>query len=68
MICHNVIHSCFILHNFCELRKESVPDAEVESSINYDRQFQPPSNSGYTVNNNETLGKALRRVFVKYFS
>ena len=60
-----VIHSCFILHNFCELRKESVPDAEVESSINYDRQFQPPNNSGYAVNNNETLGKALRKVFVK---
>ena len=63
-----VIHSCFILHNICESRKESVNIQRVEAAAKYDSEFQPPcvanrSNSG--INNDR--GKKVREVFVEFF-
>ena len=62
-----VIHSCFKLHNFCEMRKENVSRENVESAMKYDKDFQPPSEQTYKINNNEGGGKKIRSVFVKYF-
>ena len=49
----HVIHACFILHNFCEIRNESISQQEVKATIKYGREFQPPRQSGYNVGTNE---------------
>ena len=70
-ICQNdmpdVIYSCFVLHNFCELQKEKVPDEHIKAAIIYDREFQPKlirqrNNSG------ESEGKKVRDAFMLYFN
>ena len=61
------IHSCFILHNFCEMRKETINQQKIEAALRYDAEFQPKVDSGYKINNNETGGKRVRNVYVKYF-
>ena len=62
-----VIHSCFILHNFCEIRQEAVNQNDVLVARNYDVEFQPETDTGYKINNNEAGGKRIRNIFVKYF-
>ena len=61
-----VIYTCFVLHNFCELRKESVNEETVKIAINYDRDFQPPLTSDRCVSSNETEGKRVRRALTYY--
>ena len=41
-----VIHACFILHNICEIRNESISQQEVETTMKYDKEFQPSKQSG----------------------
>ena len=60
----HVIHACFILHNFCEIMNESISQQEVQAIMKYDREFQPPKQSGYDVNTNATRGKNVRETFV----
>ena len=48
-----VIHSCFILHNFCEIRQDAVNQNDVLVARNYDVEFQPETDTGYKINNNE---------------
>ena len=62
-----VIHSCFILHNFCEIRQEAVNQNDVLVARNYDVEFQHETDTGYEINNNEAGGKRIRNIFVKYF-
>ena len=64
----HVIHACFILHNFCEINKESINKQRVAEALKYDAEFQPASQGSYHVNNNEGKGKLVRNTFVKYFS
>ena len=61
-----VIYACFVLHNFCEVHKESVCDEQVRLAMDYElgRQFQ---GSRMAVHSNETEGKRVRRVLTKYF-
>ena len=63
-----VIHSCFILHNFCESKNESVNQHRVAVARKYDTEFQPSLNKNQVVNNNESGGKKIRNTFKKYFS
>ena len=63
-----VIHSCFILHNFCESKNESVNQHRVAAARKYDTEFQPSLNKNHVVNNNESGGKKIRNIFKKYFS
>ena len=35
----HVIHACFILHNFSEIRNELISQQEVEATVKYDREF-----------------------------
>ena len=62
-----VIYSRFILHNFCEIRQEAVNQNDVLVARNYDVEFQPETDTGYKINNNEAGGKRIRNIFVKYF-
>ena len=61
-----VIHSCFILHNFCEIRQEAVNQNDVLVAWNYDVGFQPETDTWYEINNSEAGGKRIRNIFVKY--
>ena len=63
-----VIHSCFILHNFCESKNESVNQHRVAAARKYDTEFQPSLNKNHVVKNNESGGKKIRNIFKKYFS
>ena len=42
-----VTHSCFILHNLCEIRQEAVNPNDVLVARNYDVEFQPETDTGY---------------------
>ena len=55
-----VIHSCFILHNFCEIRQEAVNQNDVLVARNYDVEFPPETDTGFEINNNEAGGKNLK--------
>ena len=63
----NIINSCFVLSNFCEERKEPINGKRVEAEIRYKQEFQLPIDGGYKVSNNDTAGKSIRQVYVKYF-
>ena len=63
----HVIHTCFILHHFSEIRNESNSPQKVEATVKYDREFKPPKQSGYDVSTNETGNKKVRQTFVEYF-
>ena len=63
-----VIYACFVLHNFCEIHHESVSEEKVRIAMNYNRHFQPGSiHNGYMSNCNESEGKSVRRVLMKFF-
>ena len=60
-----VIHSCFILHNFCEIRQEAANQNDVLVVRNCDVEFQPETDTWYEINNNEARGKRSRNIFAK---
>ena len=62
-----VIHTCFILHNFCETNNETVSQQMVDQAIRYDVEFQRQRQPGQNIGSNETAGKRFRRIYVKYF-
>ena len=64
-----VIHSCFVLHNFCELQKESLADGAINTSQQCERYEQPPviANRCSLGCQDEATGKKIRNIFVKYF-
>ena len=63
----NVIYSCFVLHNFCEMRKEKIPDDSVHIALQYDKEFQPPgTKNNYT--SDEEAGKKARDIFKMHFN
>lgn len=59
------IYACFVLHNFCELNGESVMEARVQSTIEYDELYQPSTEPAREANNCE--GKRVRRLLTQYF-
>ena len=63
-----VIYACFVLHNYCEIKKEVIHEESVRSSIVYEREFQPTAESNrYITDKNEAEGKRIRTVLTKYF-
>uniref|UniRef100_A0A3B3D670 DDE Tnp4 domain-containing protein n=1 Tax=Oryzias melastigma TaxID=30732 RepID=A0A3B3D670_ORYME len=38
-----VIYACFVLHNFCEINKDSIDDRRISEAIEHDREHQPVS-------------------------
>lgn len=63
----NVILSTFILHNFCEVRREAVPDHILEAAVNFERRFQPPSNVSYKNSVNDLHAKQIRHTYTLFF-
>ncbi len=61
----HTILSCFILHNFCEMEGELVNDTLERASQNYNAQF--PQSAYHQRYNNESGGKKVRKIFLKYF-
>ena len=60
----DLICACFVLHNFCELQSESVPDDCIKSTIAYEREFQPPTEHINTfLGSGESQGKRFRNIF-----
>ena len=65
----HVILSSFILHNFCELKNETVIAQLVKAASKYDQEFQSAfATASFTVSNNDTGGKLTRSTLVKYFA
>jgi hypothetical protein len=63
-----VIYACFVLHNFCELNNESITSDRVSNALNYDHEFQPPTEPNqYITEVKEAEGKRIRKVITKYF-
>ena len=52
---------------FCQIRNESISEQEVEATMKYDREFQPPRQYGYDVSTNETRSKKVRQTFFGIF-
>ena len=63
-----VIHSCFVLHNFCEINKEVMNPSYVGVAKKFDLEFQPAAFTEYALNTNELHGKKIRNVYAKYFN
>lgn len=65
-----VIHyACFVLHNFCEAKSESISEQEVSAAIAYNREFQPPTwppSNNVRTTCNEVEGKRVRKVLTRY--
>ena len=64
------IHACFILHNFCVMHNDTMPNELTTAVQMYDREFQPlhcPANRYAEFHNNEQAGKENRQIFMKYF-
>ena len=57
----DLINSCFVLNNFCEERKEPLNQKHIDIALNYDKEFQPPTDISYKVSNIKTRGKAIRQ-------
>ena len=60
-----VIYACFILHNYCEIHKETICDEQVHIAMDYEQQSQPRHQG--TIQSNEVEGKRVRQVLTKYF-
>lgn len=61
----DVIYACFVLHNFCEMNKESVPTEHVEAVQQYDREYQP-STEPLPNSHNESAGKRVRQILTEF--
>ncbi|XP_060780364.1 putative nuclease HARBI1 [Neoarius graeffei] len=58
-----VIYACFVLHNYCELQKEPLPESSVTAATQYDQEFQPPAAVDKT---HEAEGRRVRRVVTMF--
>ena len=63
----HVIHACFILHNFCKIKDESISQKEVDATMKYVSEFQSPRQSGYDLSTNNIGGKKVVQTFVEIF-
>jgi hypothetical protein len=63
----NVINTCFILHNYCEINNDSLPNELVERVMGYEREFQPGAPNVRIQGSCEIRSKLIRDTFVKYF-
>ena len=62
-----VIYACFVLHNFCEANREAISEHNVSAAIQYETDFQPPTQpNNFRTDCNEAEGKRVRRVLTKF--
>ncbi len=63
-----VFHSCFILHNICEMKKEIINDQVVQEGKACENENQPACFALRSSNSQkESTAKEIRQIFVKYF-
>ena len=61
-----VTYACFVLHNFCEVNKESISDEWVRAVLGDNEQSQANNPHTPTIcQGNEAEGKRIIRVFTK---
>ena len=63
-----VIHSCFILHNYCEVNGDHISNEAIVKAIKYDREFQPGTTAARNQGTMATRSKQIHKVFVEYFN
>ena len=64
----HLIISIFILHNFCEMNNEMLPNAHLQDVIHEDNISQPNTKSmNYKTLVNESEAKKVRSVYILYF-
>ena len=63
-----VIYACFVLHNFCEIHKESISEDQVRSVMDDEQASQPTNQWQGPMQRNDMEGKRARRVLTKYFA
>ncbi|XP_056157048.1 putative nuclease HARBI1 [Lampris incognitus] len=62
-----VVYACFVLHNYCEVHKETVSEQSVNAALQYDRDFQPPGRAASVgTDKDRTEGERVRRVLTKF--
>ncbi|XP_030008156.1 protein ALP1-like [Sphaeramia orbicularis] len=63
----HVIYACFVLHNYCEVNKETLDEHSVSGAIHCDKDCQPPTQSNnYITDCNEGGGKRVRRILTRF--
>ena len=63
-----VVHSCFILHNYCEVNGDHISNEAIDKAIKYDREFQPGTTAARNQGTMATRSKQICKVFVEYFN
>ena len=48
------------------MRKEGLNSSELDKLLRIEKEFQPPIENNYKVNNSESEGKVTRRINIKY--
>ena len=62
-----VTYSCFVLHNYCEINNEQLPEQNLESLLSIEKRVQPAtSNLNYSEAFNEKRAKNIRKTFSLY--
>ena len=63
----HILYACFVLHNYCEVSKETIGVRVVSATVKMHNRSQPPTqNNQYRTDCNEAEGKRVRRVLTKY--
>ena len=60
-----VIYACFVLHNYCELKQETINEQLVNAAVAYDCGFLPPPATG---NQTCTANKKIWQDHKRYLS
>ena len=63
-----VVHSCFILHNYCEVNGDHISNEAIDKAIKYDREFQPGTTAARNQGTMAIRSKQIHKVFVEYFN
>ena len=61
-----VIHACFVLHNFCSLNGIQIEDDHVQRQIAYDKQMQPDVTQDIVYSSNTVEGAYTREAIVEF--
>jgi hypothetical protein len=62
-----VIHACFILHNFCEMNNDVLVQECVNRGLQYEKEFQPVHTPSFREQSTEAVSKDIQNAFVKFF-
>ena len=63
-----IIYACFIVHNLCEINKESISEDQVRSFVEHEQDLQPTNQWQGPMQRNDVEGKRARGVLTKYFA